>query len=87
MATTPTPNIDKLEAVLHAIGGNPNVSYQLRDEGRAGGFFTVTYYPSPTTRCAIGQGDTLADALEEARRDAQALLAKVTVADLEKVAA
>lgn len=87
MAQQPTPNIDKLEATIRAIGVNPSVSFQLREEAGAGGFFSVTYYPSPATRCAIGQADTLAKALEEARRDAKQLLTSVTIADLEKVAA
>lgn len=89
MAQAKTPNIDKLEATLRAIGENPNVSYQLRDYGERTGFFTVTYHPRADLRCAIGQGDTLSDALLAARADAKALIAKdkATVADLERAAA
>jgi hypothetical protein len=85
-----TPNLDKLEAILLAIGDTPSISYQLRDAtfgGERTGFFTVTFYPRADLRCAIGQGDTLAEALLAARADATALTANVDVADLEKVAA
>lgn len=89
MAQATTPNIDKLEATILAIGANPGISYQLREYGERTGFFTVTYYPRADLRCAIGQGDTLAEAMLAARADAKALIAqdKATVADLERAAA
>lgn len=87
MAQAATPNIDKLEATLLVVGSNPSIGYQLRDHGDRTGFFTVTYYPRADLRCAIGQGDTLAEALHAARADAAAMTAKVTVADLERAAA
>ncbi|MFS0771071.1 hypothetical protein [Sphingomonas sp. 1P08PE] len=85
-----TPNIDRLEATLVAVGANPTFSYQLRDASFGNertGFFTVTFNVREDLRCAIGQGDKLADALKAARADAAALLTEVSVADLEAVAA
>lgn len=84
------PNIDKLQAAIIAIGPNPGISYQLRDatfDGTVTGFYTVTYYPMGAPRCAIGQGDTLSDAITAARADAAAMLAKVSIADVERAAA
>lgn len=82
-----TPNLNKLEATVLAIGANPTISYQLREAGDPTGFFTVTYRIGDDFRCVIGQGDTLADALTAARADAIALTVKVDISDLEQVAA
>lgn len=81
-----TPNIDKLEAVIRSLGSDPTVSFQMRT-GEATGFFTVTAGRTEDTRCAIGQGDTLAEALTAMKKDLAALNAKVSLAGLEKVAA
>lgn len=82
-----TPNLDKLEAVIRAMGSNPSISYQERDGGQ-GGFFTVSRSaPGASRSCSIGQGDTLAEALLSEATDWKAIHAKVSIADLERAAA
>ena len=81
-----TPNIDKLEATLRALGSSPTVSYQTRDYG-AVGFFTVTAGGDDKYRCAIGQGDTLAEAVDAMQRDYAAMRVKSAIAPIERAAA
>lgn len=85
-AKSKTPNLDKLEAVLRALGSSPSVSFQQR-EYDATGFFTVTAGGDEKHRCAIGQGDTLAAAVDAMQRDYAAMRVRSSVAPIERAAA